>query len=280
VLPARAVSDACGCAACSRKDRATTPAAEPRRSSSSAVPRIAGTLLPTLVASLGAAIAYCALAATQFRGSADFAVIGGTGMLACWIASFVLLPVLVLRFVHTPRRAPSRLFGGLVVRVFGTRRPVLACAIAGAVTQRGVAGRLQGWPYGFRGRRHRIRAVTASPRDPPSARRARMTRRRSYVPCGLAKYRVTCDGSMPPRRPNSRNTGPMKVLLPRGAKQKSPAGAFARCAKRTNVPPVALSAFPASDRNESSSATGVVQPVNPRITMIQSAVAQPCCSTK
>ena len=105
---------------------------------------IAGTLLPTLVASLGAAIAYGALAATQFRGFADFAVIGGTGMLACWIASFVLLPVLVLKLAHTPRRAPSRLFGGLVVRVFGIRRPVLACVLAGAAT---LAAGAVAWDY-------------------------------------------------------------------------------------------------------------------------------------
>ncbi|MBL9016609.1 MAG: MMPL family transporter [Myxococcales bacterium] len=91
-----------------------------------------GTLVPTLVASLGAAIAYGALGATSFRGFADFALIGGLGMLVCWIATFVLLPVLVLRWAHTPRREPSRLFGAVVQRVFGFRRPQVACAVAGA----------------------------------------------------------------------------------------------------------------------------------------------------
>lgn len=94
---------------------------------------VAGTLRPTLVASLGAAIAYGALGATRFRGFADFALIGGIGMLICWVATFVLLPVLILRFSPTPRREPSRLFGGLVVRLFGFRRPAVAMAVAGVV---------------------------------------------------------------------------------------------------------------------------------------------------
>ena len=95
---------------------------------------IAGTLRPTLVASLGAAIAYAALGATRFRGFADFAWIGGIGMLVCWVASFTLLPALVLRFARQDARQPSAWFGRMVVRVFGFRRPVVACAIAGLVT--------------------------------------------------------------------------------------------------------------------------------------------------
>ncbi len=94
---------------------------------------IAGTLRPTLVASLGAAIAYGALAATHFRGFADFALIGGVGMLVCWVASFVLLPALILRVVPVPRRAVSPLFGALVSRAFGFRRPGRVCALAGVV---------------------------------------------------------------------------------------------------------------------------------------------------
>ncbi|MBL0213324.1 MAG: MMPL family transporter [Myxococcales bacterium] len=92
---------------------------------------IQGTLRPTLVASFGAAIAYGALGATRFRGFADFALIGGVGMLICWVASFVLLPVLILRWAHTPKREPSALFGRFVLKLFGFRRPAVACAIAG-----------------------------------------------------------------------------------------------------------------------------------------------------
>ena len=103
-----------------------------------------GTLVPTLVASLGAAIAYGALGATRFRGFADFALIGGLGMLVCWIATFVLLPVLVLRWAHTPRREPSRLFGSIVHRVFGFRRPAVACAVAGVAV---LATSVVAWRY-------------------------------------------------------------------------------------------------------------------------------------
>ena len=95
---------------------------------------IAGTLRPTLVASLGAAIAYAALGATRFRGFADFAWIGGIGMLVCWVASFTLLPALVLRHARKEAREPSQIFGTIVVRVFGFRRPAVACAIAGVLT--------------------------------------------------------------------------------------------------------------------------------------------------
>ncbi len=100
---------------------------------------IAGTLRPTLVASLGAAIAYGALAATEFRGFADFALIGGAGMLVCWLSSFVLLPIMILKFVRTPRREPSRAFGRVVVGLFGFRRPALALVVAGGVTLGAVA---------------------------------------------------------------------------------------------------------------------------------------------
>jgi hypothetical protein len=94
---------------------------------------IAGTLRPTLVASLGAALAYGALAVTSFKGFVDFAWIGGIGMLVCWLASFSLLPALILRFARSSQAKGSPLFGGFVVRVFGFRRLALACAIGGVV---------------------------------------------------------------------------------------------------------------------------------------------------
>jgi len=92
------------------------------------------TAMPTVVASLGAAIAYGSLAATSFKGFADFAVIGAAGMLLCWLGSYVLLPALVLRFARaTPvaRRAPW--LGRALARVFGFRRPGVVCAVAGVL---------------------------------------------------------------------------------------------------------------------------------------------------
>ncbi|MBK9071257.1 MAG: MMPL family transporter [Myxococcales bacterium] len=65
------------------------------------------TIGPTMVASLGASIAYGSLAATSFRGFADFAVIGAVGMLICWIATYMLLPALVVRFATLPKQTPK-----------------------------------------------------------------------------------------------------------------------------------------------------------------------------
>lgn len=95
---------------------------------------IRGTLRPTIVASLGAAIAYGSLSATSFRGFADFAIIGAIGMALCWIAAFVLLPVLVLRFGPNPRLpAGEPVVGRWLARLLAFRRPEMVCAIAVAV---------------------------------------------------------------------------------------------------------------------------------------------------
>ena len=56
---------------------------------------LAGTRVGTLSAALAAAVAYASLVAMQFRGFRQFGVIGGLGMVACWSATFLLLPSLV-----------------------------------------------------------------------------------------------------------------------------------------------------------------------------------------
>jgi len=91
---------------------------------------IDGTFRPTLVASLGAAIAYGSLAATSFRGFSDFAVIGAIGMVLCWLASFSLLPAILLRYGGARAYASERppLFGGALARMFGGISPRLAFA--------------------------------------------------------------------------------------------------------------------------------------------------------
>ncbi len=109
---------------------------------------IHGTLRPTLVAALGAAIAYGSLRATSFRGFADFAIIGAIGMLLCWIAAYTLLPVLVLRLAARPRLPVGEpVIGRVLARVLGFRRParvvaatVLVAGLAVAVGYRYVAG--------------------------------------------------------------------------------------------------------------------------------------------
>jgi len=85
---------------------------------------VAATLRPTAVASLAAAIAYGSLAATSFKGFADFAVIGAIGMLLCWITTYLLLPALMLKLGRTTRIFNGDPFvGRILVAVLGVRRP-------------------------------------------------------------------------------------------------------------------------------------------------------------
>lgn len=92
---------------------------------------VRGTLRPTLVASAGASIAYGSLAATSFRGFADFAVIGAVGMVLCWLATYGLLPALMLRWGRGPRMtARDPVIGSALVRLIGFRRPRLVCGIS------------------------------------------------------------------------------------------------------------------------------------------------------
>jgi len=92
---------------------------------------IRGTLRPTAVASLGASIAYGSLAATSFKGFADFAVIGAVGMALCWVATYVLLPALLLRWGRASRTTVrDPVIGSMLVRVLGFRRPRVVCGVA------------------------------------------------------------------------------------------------------------------------------------------------------
>ncbi|HTL37179.1 MAG TPA: MMPL family transporter, partial [Kofleriaceae bacterium] len=94
---------------------------------------ITGTLRPTLVAALGAAVAYGALITTSFQGFANFGVIAGAGMLVCWLASFVLLPVLLLRLGRSIATAQRDSIFSRAVSVVEFRRPAVVCALVGLV---------------------------------------------------------------------------------------------------------------------------------------------------
>lgn len=50
------------------------------------------TWLPTLTAGLAASAAYGSLLVTEFRGFRDFGLIGGAGMVLCWLATYLALP--------------------------------------------------------------------------------------------------------------------------------------------------------------------------------------------
>ncbi|HSS38280.1 MAG TPA: MMPL family transporter, partial [Polyangia bacterium] len=53
---------------------------------------VAGTRRPTAAAAATAGVAYLSLAVTPFRGFRDFGIIGGVGMLCCWISAYTVLP--------------------------------------------------------------------------------------------------------------------------------------------------------------------------------------------
>jgi len=95
---------------------------------------VVGTLRPTAIASLGASIAYGSLAVTSFRGFADFAVIGAIGMMVCWLASYMLLPALLLRWGRRTRiYRGDPLVGGTLVRLLGFRRSNVVCTVGIAI---------------------------------------------------------------------------------------------------------------------------------------------------
>ncbi|MBX2810944.1 MAG: MMPL family transporter [Myxococcales bacterium] len=52
----------------------------------------------TLTASTAAGLAYVSLVMTDFRGFRDFGIIGGVGMVLCWLTAYTLLPSLVVVF--------------------------------------------------------------------------------------------------------------------------------------------------------------------------------------
>ena len=91
----------------------------------------------TLAASLAAAAAYASLALTGFRGFSQFGVMGAVGSVACWAATFLVLPALLRRYggpAPAPRARPAR-GGGLPALV--ARRP--GALLVGALALTGVA---------------------------------------------------------------------------------------------------------------------------------------------
>jgi uncharacterized protein len=98
-----------------------------------------GTWVATLTASLAAAIAYASLIITDFRGFRDFGIIGGMGMVLCWVGALILLPAIAalserlrpLRFTEADRtRRP--LYGRLFAR-WVHARPRLIVVLSAAL---------------------------------------------------------------------------------------------------------------------------------------------------
>ncbi len=83
------------------------------------VPALRGSLHGTLAASTTAAVAYAALIVTDFRGFRHFGIIGGVGMVACWLSTYSVLPVtlewLARRDLVKARKPPA--IGALLARI-------------------------------------------------------------------------------------------------------------------------------------------------------------------
>ena len=56
------------------------------------------TWLATMIASGAAALAYGSLMITEFRGFRDFGIIGGVGMVFCWVSAMLVLPAAVAAY--------------------------------------------------------------------------------------------------------------------------------------------------------------------------------------
>lgn len=68
---------------------------------------VRGTMKGTAVAALAASIAYGSLVFAGFRGFREFGIIGGVGMVICWVATFATGPALI-GVVHRLRPLASR----------------------------------------------------------------------------------------------------------------------------------------------------------------------------
>ncbi|WP_437960635.1 MMPL family transporter [Sorangium sp. So ce119] len=104
------------------------------------------TWLPTLTAGCAASAAYGSLVVTEFRGFRDFGLIGGVGMVLCWVATFVALPSILAvteRLIPLEQGSPGplgrlrqRTQGGLA---FGAPFARLAARGPAAITLAGLA---------------------------------------------------------------------------------------------------------------------------------------------
>jgi hypothetical protein len=124
---------------------------------------LGGVVRSTAVAALCASGAYASLLLTSFRGFFQFGLMGASGVLFCWAATFTLLPALL---VLIDRRAPERdarrppisfaPFGRLIAR-----RAPAALAVSLLVTAASVYGLLHfaGTPFEFDFRKLNTRLV-------------------------------------------------------------------------------------------------------------------------
>ncbi|HEY6033027.1 MAG TPA: MMPL family transporter, partial [Kofleriaceae bacterium] len=77
---------------------------------------VSRTIAGTFTAALTAAVAYASLVITVFRGFRHFGIIGGVGILVCWVSGYIVLPAaLAVAAKHIrPRAAPGQWLGRLL----------------------------------------------------------------------------------------------------------------------------------------------------------------------
>ncbi len=95
----------------------------------------------TLAAAGAAAVAYGSLAITDFRGFKHFGVIGGSGMLLCWLSTYLVLPSLLALL---ERLAPLRPGGPLAARLRGAYGKPFAALVGARPRAVAIAGALSG----------------------------------------------------------------------------------------------------------------------------------------
>lgn len=105
---------------------------------------VRGTIAGTGAAALTAAVAYASLMITIFRGFRHFGLIGGIGILACWVSAYIVLPaaLAVAGKRIRPRPAAAPWLGKLLPRrldvvAFAT---LAVTAVAAVITARFLAG--------------------------------------------------------------------------------------------------------------------------------------------
>ncbi|MFO0757346.1 MAG: MMPL family transporter [Byssovorax sp.] len=107
------------------------------------------TWLATLTACAAASASYATLGTTEFRGFRDFGLIGGAGMLLCWIATYFAMPSLLVmmeRLSPLDSRATGRFarfrwgWGGAFGRPFAAIVPLAPRAITVVGLALSVAG--------------------------------------------------------------------------------------------------------------------------------------------
>ena len=103
------------------------------------------TWAPTLAAAGAAMVAYGSLIVTDFRGFKHFGIIGGAGMMLCWIATYAFLPAILVAFErYLPIRAHRTLLDrargayGLPFSWLAQRSPRLVASLGVALAIAGV----------------------------------------------------------------------------------------------------------------------------------------------